>query len=137
MKSTVTRAGLVTAFTNVALAALFLLFAYAHYQTFARFQRPSVLLIVGMEALFAFFFLTRAPADATAFFPSAWASTIGGTFLPTFLRPGEASQDVLAGSAPAGGRDRVRDVRDPLAQPELRPPPRAPRRSRRRERIDG
>jgi protein-S-isoprenylcysteine O-methyltransferase Ste14 len=97
MKSTVTRAGLATAFTNVALAALFLLFAYAHYGSFERFQRPSILLIVVMEALFAFFFLTRAPAEATAFSLSAWASTIGGTFLPTFLRPGEASQDVLVG----------------------------------------
>jgi protein-S-isoprenylcysteine O-methyltransferase Ste14 len=97
MKGRVTRAGLSTAFTDVALAALFLLFAYAHYRAFARFQRPSILLIVGMEALFAFFFLTRAPADATAFSPWAWASTIGGTFLPTFLRPGEAAQDVLAG----------------------------------------
>lgn len=97
MKTTVTRAGLTTAGTDVALAALFLLFAYAHYGSFARLQRPSVLLIVLMEALFAFFFLARAPADATAFSPSAWASTLGGTFLPTFLRPGEAPQDVMAG----------------------------------------
>jgi protein-S-isoprenylcysteine O-methyltransferase Ste14 len=102
MRSTVTRAGLATAFTNVALAALFVLFAYAHYRSFARFQRPSLLLIVVMEALFAVFFLTRAPADATAFSPAAWASTLGGTFLPTFLRPGEASQDVLAGQLVQG-----------------------------------
>jgi len=97
MKSTITRAGLGTAFTNVALASLFLLFAYAHYQNFARTQRPSGVLMVSAEALFAFFFLTRAPADATAFSVSAWASMVGGTFLPMLLRPGEAPQDVFAG----------------------------------------
>ncbi len=97
MKSTITRAGLGTAFTNVALASLFLLFAYAHYQNFARYQRPSGLLMVAAEALFAFFFLTRAQADTTEFSVSAWASMIGGTFLPMLLRPVEAPQDVHAG----------------------------------------
>jgi protein-S-isoprenylcysteine O-methyltransferase Ste14 len=97
MKSTITRAGLGTAFTNVALASLFFLFAYAHYQNFARYQRPSGLLMVAAEALFGFFFLTRAPADTTAFSASAWASTIGGTFVPMLLRPVEAPQDALAG----------------------------------------
>jgi protein-S-isoprenylcysteine O-methyltransferase Ste14 len=97
MKTTITPTGLATAFTNVALASCFLLFAYAHHQSFARYHRPSALLMVAIEALFALFFLTRAPADRTTFSPSASLTTLGGTFLPMFLRPLDAPQDVLAG----------------------------------------
>jgi protein-S-isoprenylcysteine O-methyltransferase Ste14 len=97
VKSAITRSGLATAFTNVALASCFLLFAYAHHQSFARYQRPSALLMVAIEALFALFFLTRAPADRATFSPSASLTTLGGTFLPMFLRPLDAPQDALAG----------------------------------------
>ncbi len=97
MDRKVTRAGLATAATNVALAFCFLLFAYAHQQSFARHHRPSALVMVAMEALFALFFLIRAPADRTAFTPASCLSTIGGTFLPLFLRPIEAPLDALGG----------------------------------------
>lgn len=102
MKSTVTRAGLGIAFTNVALAAMFLLFASAHLQSFAQYGRPSALFIVSMELLFAFFFLTRVQADATEFSPLACASALGGTFLPMLLRPVEVPEDLLAGQIVQG-----------------------------------
>jgi len=98
MKSaTITRAGLGAAFTNVALCACFLAFARAHAGSFARHHRPSGLLLVAIEALFALFFLVRAPADRMALSPSAWLSTLGGTFLPMFLRPADVPHDALAG----------------------------------------
>jgi len=97
MKPAITRTGLAAAFTNAALCACFLAFAWAHAGTFARTQRPSALLMVAIEAIFAFFFLVRAPADRTALSPSAWLSTLGGTFLPMFLRPADVPHDALAG----------------------------------------
>jgi len=51
MKGAITRTGLATAATNVALCACFLAFAWAHAGTFARTQRPSALLMVAIEAI--------------------------------------------------------------------------------------
>src|SRR6266508_4433549 len=97
MGNAITRAGLAAALTNVALALCFLVFAYAHHQSFARHHRPSALLMVAIEALFALFFLIRAPADRTELSPSAALTTLGGTFLPMFLRPLDTPRDVPAG----------------------------------------
>lgn len=97
MKRRVTRAGLGAAFANLSFASLFLAFAWAHAQSFARCQRPSGPFLVAFEVLFALFFVARAPADARTSSPWAWASAAGGTFLPLLLRPLEAPQDVAAG----------------------------------------
>ncbi|HEX9243695.1 MAG TPA: isoprenylcysteine carboxylmethyltransferase family protein [Anaeromyxobacter sp.] len=97
MARPITRAGLASAAVSAALAAAFLLFAWAHACSFARHPRPSAILLVGLEALFAVFFLVRAPADRAALGPGSWASTAGGTFLPLLLRPADAAMDLLAG----------------------------------------
>lgn len=93
----VTRAGLAAAFTNVALATLYLFFLLAHLRAFAQAPRPSVLLVAAMETLFALFFVLRRDASAVSFSALAWSSTLAGTFLPMLLRPVGGAQDVLVG----------------------------------------
>ena len=95
----VTGAGLATAFTNAALAAFYALFAYAHLNAFARDPRPSLLLLVAMEALLAVFVIARAPAEATSFSGYAWLTTLGGTLAPLVLRPVPGAYDLAAGQA--------------------------------------
>jgi protein-S-isoprenylcysteine O-methyltransferase Ste14 len=94
---TVTLAGLARAFTNVAVAVWYGLFAYAHLTTFLRQPRASLALIVALEALFAFFILIRSDAEQASFSPWDWFTTIVGTLAPLFLRPSGASRDLLAG----------------------------------------
>ncbi len=93
----VTLTGLATAFTNLAVALLLGSFAYAHYRSFLSHHRASVILIVMAEALFAFFVLVRRSADKASFSPWDWITTVGGTVAPFFLRPNQASQDLVAG----------------------------------------
>jgi len=92
-----TRAGLATAFTNVSLAAMFLLFAYAHLLSFSKNPRPSVVFIVVIETLLGIFLLVRNSADQASSSSWDWMTTIGGTFGPLFLRPIAASDDVAGG----------------------------------------
>ncbi len=93
----ITLTGIAGAFTNLAVAFLLGTFAYAHYRSFLSHHRASLILIVMAEALFALFVLVRRPADKASFSPWDWVTTIGGTFVPFFLRPTQASQDLVAG----------------------------------------
>ncbi len=92
-----TAKGLREAFTNLAVALLYLSFAYAHWLQFARHHRASVVLVVAFEALFALFFLARGPADEASSSAWSWITTLGGTFTPLLLRPSDAAQDVPVG----------------------------------------
>ncbi len=96
MARQVTRAGLSEAFTNVALAALYGFFLWAHVRAFSHAPRPSLLLVAGMETLFAAFFIVRRGAASVSRSAIAWSSTIAGTFLPVLLRPVDGAQDLLA-----------------------------------------
>jgi protein-S-isoprenylcysteine O-methyltransferase Ste14 len=96
MRGSVTRSGLVEAFTNVALAALYLAFASAQVRNFLHQPRASVLLIVALETLFAVFFVTRRQASATSGSALAWLSTTLGTLLPLLLRPVAGAHDLFA-----------------------------------------
>lgn len=97
MARRVTRAGLATAFTNLVLAGLWLLFVAAHLHAFARAPRASVLLVAATETLFAVFFVLRRDPSAVSFSATAWLTTIAGTFLQLLLRPVPGAQDVLLG----------------------------------------
>ncbi len=88
--------GLRVAGTNLCLAALYALFAYAHVVAFAQKPRASLVLFVVLEALFAVFFVIRRPASEVAVAPVDWASTVLGTFLALLLRP-TGRADLLAG----------------------------------------
>lgn len=96
MARLVTRSGLATAFSNVALATLYLFFLIAHIQSFARAPRLSVALMAATETLFAVFFLLRREAISVSLSAVAWSTTIAGTFLPVLLRPAAGAQDTLA-----------------------------------------
>ena len=89
--------GLATALANLSIALPFAFFAAAHLANFARHHRPSAILVVVLEALFAFFVLVRAPADKSTFDPWDSMITLGGTFTPLLLRPVEANHDLVAG----------------------------------------
>ncbi len=93
----VTRAGLATAFTNVVLAALYLLFLAAHLSGFVRSHRPSFLLMALTETLFVVFFVARRDPSAVSFSFTAWVSTVAGTLLPMLARPVLGAQEVLVG----------------------------------------
>lgn len=99
MRLQTTRAGLRTAFTNLTLAALFLLFSYAQLRKFLEHPRVSLLLIVVLETIFAVFFVIRRPAASTSMSFTAWASTTLGTLLPLLLRPAADAEDFLAAQA--------------------------------------
>jgi protein-S-isoprenylcysteine O-methyltransferase Ste14 len=93
----VTLAGLREAGANLALAALYFLFAGAHLRAFAAHLRPSLLLVVALETAAAALFLLRSRASQTSFSLHSWLTTLGGTFAPLLLRPSGAARDVLAG----------------------------------------
>lgn len=94
-----TRAGLSVAFTNVALAAMYLLFARAHVLAFVARPRASVALVVLMETLFAVMILVRRGATRTERSLWAWLTTAGGTFLPLLLRPVAEATERVTGEA--------------------------------------
>jgi protein-S-isoprenylcysteine O-methyltransferase Ste14 len=93
----ISASGLAAAFTNLCVALLYLLFAYAHLAEFQRHRRPSLVLVVVLEALFALFFLLRRPAERTSFSPWDVLTTLGGTFAPLLLRPTGVAHDVVIG----------------------------------------
>jgi protein-S-isoprenylcysteine O-methyltransferase Ste14 len=89
--------GLASAAGNLSLAILFGLFAVVHMKAFLAFGRASALLVVGKEALDAFFYLTRPSARSFSRSPYAWIAGFGGTFLPVLLRPTVEPVDALVG----------------------------------------
>jgi protein-S-isoprenylcysteine O-methyltransferase Ste14 len=93
----ITRAGLVEAGTNLSLALLYGLFAWAHLRSFAAHPRPSLLMLVTMEALVAVLFLLREPARRSSRSFYAVATTAGGTLTPLLFRPTQATADFLIG----------------------------------------
>ncbi len=83
--------------TNLTIAVLFALFAYAHLNAFLSSLRPSLLGFTLKETLDAFFFLTRRKATMTSESLYAWVAGILGTLLPLFLRPVESASEPLIG----------------------------------------
>lgn len=98
MAGQVTRAGLATAFTNLALATLYGFFLLAHLRSFAVAPRPSILLVAATETLFAVFFVLRREARAVSNSTLSWTTTLAGTYLPMLLRPVDGAADVLVGA---------------------------------------
>jgi protein-S-isoprenylcysteine O-methyltransferase Ste14/uncharacterized membrane protein (UPF0127 family) len=76
--------------SNVAVAALYAVFAAAHF-TKARSagQWATILPLVVQETVLVTLFLTRRPSIATSGRPGDWALGIAGTFVPLLMRPGE------------------------------------------------
>lgn len=93
MRRSITLSGLVSAGTDVGLAALYLMFAFVHVRAFLAGSRPSVALIVVFETTFAVLFLSRGAAGAVSRAPAAWAATLAGTFGPLLLRPVAGAHD--------------------------------------------
>jgi protein-S-isoprenylcysteine O-methyltransferase Ste14 len=93
----ITRTGLTRAGVDVSLAALYVLFAWAHLVAFRQHPRPSLVLMVLMETIFAFFILVRRPTDAASRSAWDWATTVGGTLAPLLLRPLQSTSDLVAG----------------------------------------
>jgi protein-S-isoprenylcysteine O-methyltransferase Ste14 len=98
-----TRAGLAEAGTNLALALLYASFAWAHLQAFRLHPRPSLVLLVLMEALIAVLVVVRERSTRTSFSPGAWLTTLGGTFAPLLLRPAEVARDAWLGDVVQAG----------------------------------
>ncbi|HET9553268.1 MAG TPA: methyltransferase [Anaeromyxobacteraceae bacterium] len=94
-----TGAGLREAGTNLSLAALYLLFAWAHGHRFVQHPRPSLALVVVMEGVVAVLLLVRSRAAQASFSPWSWLTTVVGSFAPLLLRPGAEAQDSPAGQA--------------------------------------
>lgn len=84
--------------TDIALASLYGLFAYAQLQAYWQHARLSSLLICVFEAVVLVLFLIRRKASQTSFTWRVWATAIAGTFGPFLLRPDEGSADVLIGT---------------------------------------
>lgn len=78
---------LVNALSSAMLAALWILFAHAHYVSFMRHPEASVILLVISETLTAAFYLIRRPPKTISVNPLDWVLAIGGTFVPLFFRP--------------------------------------------------
>lgn len=89
--------GIGLAITNCALAACFFLFAYGHAVNFMEQPRLSVFLIIITETIVAVLLLVRRDPDETRHTWQTWVTTTGGTLTPFFLRPIDASEDVLIG----------------------------------------
>jgi protein-S-isoprenylcysteine O-methyltransferase Ste14 len=95
----VTRSGLRRAFVDLSLAVLSVAFAHAQLRQFAETRRPSCLLIVATELLFAVFFVVRKEADAASTSAWDWLTTVGGAFGPLLMRPTGAPHDLLVAQA--------------------------------------
>jgi protein-S-isoprenylcysteine O-methyltransferase Ste14 len=92
-----TRAGVAEAGTNLVLALLYVAFAWTHLQAFRVHPRPSLVLLVAMEALIAVLAVVRERATRTSFSAGAWLTTVGGTFTPLLLRPAQVARDAWFG----------------------------------------
>lgn len=96
-RCSITKAGLAVAGVNVALATLFLAFAWSHLNAFRANPRLSVALIVIVEAILAVFVLIRAPSKECASGSWAVVTTAFGTFLPLAVRPTASIADSTVG----------------------------------------
>ncbi len=98
--------------TDLALASLYGLFAYAQLQAYWQHGRLSSLLICAFEAVVLVLFLIRRHASRTSFAWQAWATAVAGTFGPFLLRPDEAGVDALIGTSlqVAGGMLQIAAV---------------------------
>jgi protein-S-isoprenylcysteine O-methyltransferase Ste14 len=85
------------ALINCALAVVFALFAFAHFQQFVEGPRLSLVLLVGVETILVVLFLVRKDADRTLHSWKTWLTTSAGTLFPLFLRPAVVVEDMLAG----------------------------------------
>lgn len=94
-----TAAGLREAGGNLALSALYGLFAAAHAQAWLREPRASLALAVVVEGAVAVLALARARAGRTSATAWDWATTLGGTLAPLLLRPAAEGQDHPLGQA--------------------------------------
>jgi len=89
--------GLGAAVSNLLLASLFSVFAYAHLTRFLAQPRLSLLLVVAVESLVVVMLIIRREPDRTQHGWKSWLATSIGTFAPVFLRPIDASADLLVG----------------------------------------
>ena len=89
--------GIGLASTNFMLASLYILFAIANTKSFLANPRLSVLLIVLMETIVAFFLIIRRDPDETRHTWQTWTTTTFGTLAPTLFRPIEATADLMLG----------------------------------------
>jgi len=96
-RTQITRAGLARTGIDASLAALYALFAWAHWFSFRLHHRPSLVLMVLVEALFACFTLVRRSTDEASRSPWDWTTTVGGTLAPLVLRPAQVASDLTAG----------------------------------------
>ncbi len=71
------------------LAALWVMFALAHYRTFMRAPEPSLILLVLSETLTAGFYLVRRPPQSISVHPGDWLLALAGTFVPLMFRPAD------------------------------------------------
>ena len=89
--------GIGLAFTNMLLAAFFIFFAYANFQSFLENPRLSVAMIVVAETIAALFLIIRRDPDVTWHSWQTWLTTACGTMAPLLFRPVAAAEDVLVG----------------------------------------
>lgn len=85
------------AVSSAVMAALWILFARAHYLSFIRDPEPSVLLILIAETLIAIFYITRRPPQTISVHPGDWLLALGGTFIPLAFRPTDTALFAPAG----------------------------------------
>lgn len=72
------------------LAALWVMFAVAHYRAFVHHAEASMILLVVSETLTAGFYLVRRPPQSISVNPADWLLALGGTFVPLMFRPADS-----------------------------------------------
>jgi protein-S-isoprenylcysteine O-methyltransferase Ste14 len=84
---------------NLSLAAVYVLFAYAHLTGFAQHHRPSLAMMAAVETLIVAAALTRREPQAVR---RDWATVVTascGAFLPLLLRPADEASDLPLATA--------------------------------------
>lgn len=71
------------------LAAIFSIFAYAHFIIFLDTGKLSLLLVIISEALTIAFFIFRSNPKTVSIIPFDWLVAIIGSFAPLFFRPAD------------------------------------------------
>ncbi len=82
---------LTNALASAVLAALWVLFAWSHYQAFISHPGLSPILVTISETLTAIFYVMRPPPRTISVKPLDWLLAIGGTFMPLGFRPAETA----------------------------------------------
>lgn len=83
--------------SNILLAGLFSLFAWANLYSFSINHRYSLIFMVVLETITAVLFLFRARPSHVSFTPYSWVITTVGTFAPFMFRPSAAVKDLPVG----------------------------------------